>query len=288
METEKKYALLIDADNVSPKYMDLVLRETKTLGDVSIRRIYGDWTEIGKHSWKECLLENSLTPIQQYSYTTGKNASDSAMIIDAMDILYTREIDGFVIVSSDSDFTKLAMRLRESGKYVVGMGESKTPSPFVKACDRFKTLDILMRSVEEIPKKGRNVGKSYYKRENNNIAEQSTETEGQESQGTQDNAPGGSLVVYFSWSGNTRNVAEEIGRQTGAGLFELVPATPYSEDYNTVLEEAQDEKSQAARPEISDAIEGFENYDVIYLGYPNWWGTMPMAMFSFLEQFSWR
>ena len=119
METEKKYALLIDADNVSPKYMDLVLRETKTLGDVSIRRIYGDWTEIGKHSWKECLLENSLTPIQQYSYTTGKNASDSAMIIDAMDILYTREIDGFVIVSSDSDFTKLAMRLRESGKYVV-------------------------------------------------------------------------------------------------------------------------------------------------------------------------
>lgn len=177
METEKKYALLIDADNVSPKYMDLVLRETKTLGDVSIRRIYGDWTEIGKHSWKECLLENSLTPIQQYSYTTGKNASDSAMIIDAMDILYTREIDGFVIVSSDSDFTKLAMRLRESGKYVVGMGESKTPSPFVKACDRFKTLDILMRSVEEIPKKGRNVGKSYYKHENNNIAEQSTEKE---------------------------------------------------------------------------------------------------------------
>lgn len=177
METEKKYALLIDADNVSPKYMDLVLRETKTLGDVSIRRIYGDWTEIGKHSWKECLLENSLTPIQQYSYTTGKNASDSAMIIDAMDILYTREIDGFVIVSSDSDFTKLAMRLRESGKYVVGMGESKTPSPFVKACDRFKTLDILMRSVEEIPKKGRNVGKSYYKRENNNIAEQSIEKE---------------------------------------------------------------------------------------------------------------
>ena len=137
--------------------MDLVLRETKTLGDVSIRRIYGDWTEIGKHSWKECLLENSLTPIQQYSYTTGKNASDSAMIIDAMDILYTREIDGFVIVSSDSDFTKLAMRLR--------------------ACDRFKTLDILMRSVEEIPKKGRNVGKSYYKRENNNIAEQSIEKE---------------------------------------------------------------------------------------------------------------
>lgn len=152
MDREKKYALLIDADNVSPKYIDLILRETKALGNVSIRRIYGDWTEIGKNTWKECLLENSVTPIQQYSYTIGKNASDSAMIIDAMDILYTRDVDGFVLVSSDSDFTKLAMRLRESGKYVVGMGESKTPSPFVKACDQFKTLDILIRSVmgEEI------------------------------------------------------------------------------------------------------------------------------------------
>lgn len=156
MDKEKKYALLIDADNVSPKYIDLILRETKAFGNVSIRRIYGDWTEIGKNTWKECLLENSVTPIQQYSYTTGKNASDSAMIIDAMDILYTRDIDGFVLVSSDSDFTKLAMRLRESGKYVIGMGESKTPSPFVKACDQFKQLDILMRSVmNEMSEKGK-------------------------------------------------------------------------------------------------------------------------------------
>ena len=144
METEKKYALLIDADNVSPKYMDLVLRETKTLGDVSIRRIYGDWTEIGKHSWKECLLENSLTPIQQYSYTTGKNASDSAMIIDAMDMLYTSELEGFCLVSSDSDFTRLVSRLRESGKMVIGMGENKTPEPFRKACDKFTILENLM------------------------------------------------------------------------------------------------------------------------------------------------
>ncbi len=156
MDKEKKYALLIDADNVSPKYIDLILRETKAFGNVSIRRIYGDWTEVGKNTWKECLLENSVTPIQQYSYTTGKNASDSAMIIDAMDILYTRDIDGFVLVSSDSDFTKLAMRLRESGKYVIGMGESKTPSPFVKACDQFKQLDILMRSVmNEMSEKGK-------------------------------------------------------------------------------------------------------------------------------------
>lgn len=170
MEKEKKYALLIDADNVSPKYIDLILRETKAFGNVSIRRIYGDWTEIGKHTWKECLLENSVTPIQQYSYTMGKNASDSAMIIDAMDILYTRDVDGFVLVSSDSDFTKLAMRLRESGKYVVGMGESKTPSPFVKACDQFKTLDILMRSVmKEAPGKGKNKTAKTVRKEKNDV-----------------------------------------------------------------------------------------------------------------------
>ena len=177
MDKELKIAILIDADNISDKYVKIILDETATKGVATYKRIYGDWTSTKLGSWKKVLLENSIIPIQQYSYTTGKNASDSAMIIDAMDILYTREIDGFVIVSSDSDFTKLAMRLRESGKYVVGMGESKTPSPFVKACDRFKTLDILMRSVEEIPKKGRNVGKSYYKRENNNITEQSIEKE---------------------------------------------------------------------------------------------------------------
>ena len=160
METEKKYALLIDADNVSPKYMDLVLRETKTLGDVSIRRIYGDWTEIGKHSWKECLLENSLTPIQQYSYTTGKNASDSAMIIDAMDMLYTSELEGFCLVSSDSDFTKLASRLRESGKMVIGMGEDKTPLPFRKACDIFTVLEVLLE--DNTIEKEESEGKSYH------------------------------------------------------------------------------------------------------------------------------
>lgn len=119
---------------------------------------------------------------------------------------------------------------------------------------------------------------------------QGTETNGQEAQETdsqeaEDTVSGSSLVVYFSWSGNTRNVAEEIGKQTGADLFELVPATPYSEDYDTVLEEAQDEQSKKARPEISDAIDGFENYDVIYLGYPNWWGDMPMIIYSFLDDY---
>lgn len=143
---DRKLALLIDADNISPIYMNIMLSEAKNYGTVSVRRIYGDWTSSGKNSWKSVMLDNSLTPIQQYSYTYGKNASDSAMIIDAMDILYAGHVDGFILASSDSDFTRLAMRLREAGKFVIGMGESKTPSPFVKSCDEFKVLDILLKN----------------------------------------------------------------------------------------------------------------------------------------------
>lgn len=146
MENEKKYALLIDADNISPKYIDIIIREAEVYGVASIRRIYGDWTDTSKSSWKECLLDQSLSPVQQYSYTSGKNSSDSAMIIDAMDILYGNDVDGFMIVTSDSDFTRLAVRLRESGKRIIGMGESKTPSSFIKACEQFKTLDVLYKS----------------------------------------------------------------------------------------------------------------------------------------------
>ena len=152
MDNEKKFALLIDADNVSSKYIEIVTKEAQTLGNVTIRRIYGDWTSSSKNSWKDSLLENSLTPIQQYNYTVGKNSSDSAMIIDAMDVLYTGNVDGFIIVSSDSDFTKLAVRLRESGKRVIGMGESKTPTPFVRACEQFKTLDVLYKNNSQQPK----------------------------------------------------------------------------------------------------------------------------------------
>ncbi len=146
MENDRKFALLIDADNISPKYIDIILKETVNYGIASVRRIYGDWTDHSKRSWKECLLHNSLTPIQQYSYTVGKNASDSAMIIDAMDILYGNHVDGFIIATSDSDFTTLARRLREDGKMVIGMGESKTPKAFVQACEQFKTLDVLYES----------------------------------------------------------------------------------------------------------------------------------------------
>ena len=141
---EDKYALLIDADNVSAKYIKPILDELSKYGNVTYKRIYGDWTSTYNSSWKEVLLENSITPIQQFSYTHGKNATDSAMIIDAMDMLYTSELEGFCLVSSDSDFTKLASRLRESGYNVIGMGDDKTHSSFRKDCDIFTVLELLL------------------------------------------------------------------------------------------------------------------------------------------------
>lgn len=146
---DQKFALIIDADNVSAKYIKPILDELSKYGNVTYKRIYGDWTNSQNISWKEVLLKNSISPIQQFSYTYGKNATDSAMIIDAMDILYTQSVDGFCIVSSDSDFTRLAARIRESGIMVIGMGEKKTPAPFRKACDVFTELELLIEDHEE-------------------------------------------------------------------------------------------------------------------------------------------
>lgn len=145
---EQCYALLIDADNVSAKYIKPILTELSKYGIITYKRIYGDWTSTQHSSWKDELLTNSIMPIQQFSYTQGKNATDSAMIIDAMDILYTNDVDGFCIVSSDSDFTRLVSRIRESGKMVIGMGENKTPEPFRKACDKFTILENLLSEQE--------------------------------------------------------------------------------------------------------------------------------------------
>ena len=150
---EQCYALLIDADNVSAKYIKPILTELSKYGIITYKRIYGDWTSTQHASWKDELLRNSITPIQQFSYTQGKNATDSAMIIDAMDILYTNDVDGFCIVSSDSDFTRLVSRLRESGKMVIGMGENKTPDPFRKACDKFTILENLLSDQEPAAEK---------------------------------------------------------------------------------------------------------------------------------------
>ena len=148
MASDNRFAVLIDADDVSVKYIKIILDEISKDGIATYKRIYGDWTNPSLISWKSTLLDNSIIPVQQYSYTTGKNSTDSAMIIDAMDILYSGRVEGFCLVSSDSDFTRLAARLRESGMTVIGMGESKTPNSFIAACNKFKYLDILSAADE--------------------------------------------------------------------------------------------------------------------------------------------
>ncbi len=145
---DKRIAVLIDADNVSEMYVKAIFDEITNYGVPTYKRIYGDWTKPQLSSWKKVLLDYSISPIQQYSYTTGKNATDSALIIDAMDILYSAHVNGFCIVSSDSDFTRLSARLREAGMFVIGMGEKKTPAPFVNACDKFKYLEVLAQSIQ--------------------------------------------------------------------------------------------------------------------------------------------
>ena len=143
MQKEIRLAVLIDADNVPYSNVKGVMEEIAKYGTPTFKRIYGDWTKPTVSGWKNVLLENAITPIQQYSYTSGKNSSDSALIIDAMDILYSGKVDGFCIVSSDSDFTRLATRLREAGMKVFGIGQKKTPNPFIVACDKFIYMEII-------------------------------------------------------------------------------------------------------------------------------------------------
>ncbi|CAM1350585.1 NYN domain-containing protein [Tenacibaculum halocynthiae] len=143
MDVNSNLAVLIDGDNIPSAYVKEMMEEIAKYGNPTIKRIYGDWTKPNLSKWKNLLLENAITPIQQYGYTTGKNATDSAMIIDAMDILYSEKVNGFCLVSSDSDFTRLATRLREAGMQVIGIGEKKTPNPFIVACDRFIYIEIL-------------------------------------------------------------------------------------------------------------------------------------------------
>lgn len=141
-------AVLIDGDNIPSANVKEMMEEIAKYGNPTIKRIYGDWTRPGLNKWKSLLLENAITPIQQYGYTTGKNATDSAMIIDAMDILYSEKVNGFCLVSSDSDFTRLATRLKEAGMLVIGIGERKTPNPFIVACDKFIYIEILKKQTE--------------------------------------------------------------------------------------------------------------------------------------------
>ncbi|WP_348825293.1 NYN domain-containing protein [Flavobacterium aestuarii] len=149
---ELKLAVLIDADNVPYSNVKGMMEEIAKLGTPTTKRIYADWTKPNANGWKSVLLEHAITPIQQYSYTVGKNSSDSALIIDAMDLLYSGKLDGFCIVSSDSDFTRLAIRLRESGMKVIGIGEQKTPKPFISACDRFIFIEVLDGAIKKTRK----------------------------------------------------------------------------------------------------------------------------------------
>ncbi|MEQ8582344.1 MAG: NYN domain-containing protein [Marinoscillum sp.] len=166
MDKDHNLAVLIDGDNIPSAYVKEMMEEIAKYGNPTIKRIYGDWTKPNLSKWKNMLLENAITPIQQYAYTTGKNATDSAMIIDAMDILYSSKVNGFCLVSSDSDFTRLATRLREAGMTVIGIGEKKTPDPFIVACDRFIYIEILKKAEKttQDPK-----GKSAKKNEDDKI-----------------------------------------------------------------------------------------------------------------------
>lgn len=146
---DPRLAVLIDADNIPHRLINGILEEIAKYGVPTFKRIYADWTKPHVAGWKSVLLDHAITPVQQYSYTTGKNSSDSALIIDAMDILYTGRVDGFCVVSSDSDFTRLAVRLREAGMKVYGMGEQKTPSAFRAACDKFIYIEILEKEENE-------------------------------------------------------------------------------------------------------------------------------------------
>jgi len=144
-QTQNKLAVLIDADNAQPAILDGLVAEIAKYGVASMKRIYGDWTNPKLKGWKDMLLDYAIQPVQQFEYTRGKNSTDSAMLIDAMDLLYTEKLDGFCIVSSDSDFTRLASRIREAGLMVLGFGEKKTPKPFVSACDKFTYTEILRK-----------------------------------------------------------------------------------------------------------------------------------------------
>jgi len=150
---ELKLSILIDADNVPYSNVKGMMEEITKYGTPTTKRIYADWTKPNANGWKSVLLEHAITPIQQYSYTVGKNSFDSAMIIDAMDLLYSDKVDGFCIVSSDSDFTRLAIRLRESGMKVIGIGEKKTPNSFIVACDRFIYIEVLDGAIKKKPAK---------------------------------------------------------------------------------------------------------------------------------------
>lgn len=217
---EKRFAILIDADNIAPKYIKSILNEISNKGTITYKRIYADWTSSNAGSWKKVLLNYSLTPIQQYSYTYGKNSTDSAMIIDAMDILYSQDVEGFALCSSDSDFTRLAARLREAGKTVIGLGESKTPAPFCAACNEFKFLDRI--TAEDDEKLERKTSKSSTKASDKSKSSAKTKPEEEETAVTPIETIEASLKDIILESGDEAN-GIDMG-ELGSRLQKRFPA----------------------------------------------------------------
>lgn len=222
-EKTRKLAILIDADNAQPAITENLMAEIAKYGTANVKRIYGDWTQPQLRGWKDLLLEYSIQPMQQFGYTRGKNSTDSALIIDAMDLLYTGRFDGFCLVSSDSDFTKLAARIRESGLVVYGFGEKKTPSPFVAACDKFIYTEVLAKDEDE--KKDRNQKSSKELKQDTklvNLVRNAIEASSDDS-GWAHLAPVGSYIAKQSPGFDPRNYGyQKLGELLNAmKLFEM-------------------------------------------------------------------
>ncbi len=219
----QKLAVLIDADNAQPTIIEGLLAEIAKYGTANVKRIYGDWTQPQLRSWKEVLLQHSIQPIQQFGYTRGKNATDSALIIDAMDLLYTKRFDGFCLVSSDSDFTKLAARIREAGLVVYGFGEKKTPEPMVAACDKFIFTEVLQED-DEIKQTRKQQSTNTLKQDTKlvNLVRRALESSSDES-GWAHLAPVGSYIAKQSPEFDPRNYGyRKLGELIKAiGLFEV-------------------------------------------------------------------
>jgi len=221
--TNFKLAVLVDADNAQPSIIEGLLAEIAKYGTANVKRIYGDWTQPQLRSWKEELLQHSIQPIQQFGYTRGKNATDSALIIDAMDLLYTGQFNGFCLVSSDSDFTKLAARIREAGLVVYGFGEKKTPEPFVAACDKFIYTEVLQEAKDQdTPTKGMTSGSLKQNTKLVNLVRNAIDVSSDES-GWAHLAPVGSYIAKQSPDFDPRNYGfRKLGELIEAmKLFEI-------------------------------------------------------------------
>lgn len=268
---DRRYAVLIDADNVSDKYVKIILDEISNYGVATYKRIYGDWTKPRFARWKTMLLEHSITPIQQYSYTVGKNATDSAMIIDAMDILYSGKVEGFCLVTSDSDFTRLASRLREAGMDVIGMGETKTPKPFISACNRFKYLDLLALDAEMA--------------DGPDLTDAAEEKEEKETRDSRSKASGKKAVGAASAAGSGKAAAPKASEQKSANV-KTMSAKTMRKAIMAMVEENSDEDEWFPLGDLGNLIlKRYPDFDVRNFGFKKFTPFIKsLGVFEFKEE----